>query len=247
MRDVTFDTTTRYKDDPERDEITLTEQEADALMVPQLEVDQALDDWEPIEPFEPFESTQTHPSQETPSPSNRPQGAQNREKSVEIDSPTVAQLLTPRETPAPAQIDQSGSVVGRIAEEVRNTGQQLVEQSSDVTDVTHTRESTTRESTIQPTTQQPQQEQDQWLNLRGPAGRNIDGNISSANQIEGKRVRKQSAKAREAKQSQFTLNLDNLGLNSFFYDAFITAIESHGLSRTRNRIHKSELPPPLRN
>ena len=39
MRDITFDTTTRYKDDPERDEITLTEQEADALMVPQLEVD----------------------------------------------------------------------------------------------------------------------------------------------------------------------------------------------------------------
>jgi len=44
MRDVTFDTSVRYKDDPERDEITLTKQEANGLMVPQIKVDQALDD-----------------------------------------------------------------------------------------------------------------------------------------------------------------------------------------------------------
>ena len=44
MRDVTFDTSVRYKDNPERDEITLTEQEANGLMVPQIKVDQALDD-----------------------------------------------------------------------------------------------------------------------------------------------------------------------------------------------------------
>jgi len=34
MRDVTFDTLVRYKDDPKKDEITLTKQEADRLIVP---------------------------------------------------------------------------------------------------------------------------------------------------------------------------------------------------------------------
>ena len=151
----------------------------------------------------------------------------------------MVQQPTLRETPVPSSFKDQSSVVGRIAEEVRNTGQQSAESTS--ADIDTQRESTTQLPT------QLQQEQDRWLNLRGTAVQRIKGDVSPTNIVEGKRVRKQTAKGREAKQSQFTLNLDTLELNSFFYDAFITAMESYGLSRTRNRIHESELPPLPKN
>ena len=51
-------------------------------------------------------------------------------------------MLTLRETPTLDQIDQSSSVEGGIAEEVRNTSQQLAESTS--ANIDTRRESTTQ-------------------------------------------------------------------------------------------------------
>ena len=139
MRDITFDTTRRYK--PEDDRLDITDEEATALEEPQIQIELELD----------YELVL-----------DLPRGVSARyEQSIDKPGDTIVVDLpshTPEATPEPTNQPSNEA-----------TSQSEAEPS------THS-EPRTRE----------------YVDLKGPAPRDISGDISQENIVPGKRVRKRA-------------------------------------------------------
>ena len=268
MRDVTFDTTRRYATDDEV--VVLTEEEADAIAVPQVDIDQTIDDWELSLPLGTRSQTSIPPY---------------AEKSIDSLNDTIVvdtrQLPTPSVTPEPSYIvsadglpvdnDLSSDVAGPAGEveSIESAGEvvrggdvdgdvadgdsvvgelttlPIQKTTSDWSEPIVPSISLSKSTNLQPTSLINQsidiksgKSEKQWLDLKGPASRNIVGNVDPANQITGKRIKRKSRDY----DSTTTSFLSFIHHEDEFYASFTTAMEAHEVLRTRTRIHQSELP-----
>ena len=130
------------------------------------------------------------------------------------------QLRTPEATPEPpAEQHQEQPEQQYSTGEIESSTNQ-----SETSERTQEPPSRTISTSLNPPSNEPSQQNrgrkgnKQWIDLKGPAPRQIKGDVGKANEIEGKRVRK---------RSQFAANFSSIDENSFFYTTFITIIESY--------------------
>src|ERR1700712_248158 len=221
VRDVTFDTTSKYR--PEAPPIEIADKEIDALLVPQIEIDDLVD-----------QDMQMDRRRYRDVASNSGTPIDNTTTREKIAQDLNEQLRTPDQTPEPSAGYLNSNVVEESSADHHDGGR------GDGDEEHHSAPDSAPNSISQPDPQPRARSRipasQRWTTeLRGDAPRNIDSSVDESNVLsDGRRTRRQAHFVAQG--------YDNL---SFFKHVFISAIDSNIERIGRRRmLQRTNLPPP---